>query len=116
MVRHWLTIDRRRFGDFTDKRLLENLLNQSAIKINWSSSKYLWWLIMIGDLAGTFVKLCHVLCNFSAIVIFSVVKSLQRGCKLCWTGVYILRMAFEKTTQQVWTFDESILQQKLYIK
>ena len=25
---------------------------------------------MIGDLAATFVKLCHVLCNFSEIVIF----------------------------------------------
>ena len=59
---------------------------------------------MIGDLAATFLKLCYVLCNFSAIVIFSVAERLQRGCKLCWTGVYILRMAREKTTQQACTF------------
>ena len=32
---------------------------------------------MIGDLAATFVKLCHVLCNFSAIVIFEVAAWLQ---------------------------------------
>ena len=32
---------------------------------------------MIGDLAATFVKLCHVLCNFSAIVIFEVAVWLQ---------------------------------------
>ena len=32
---------------------------------------------MIGDLAATFVKLCYVLCNFSAIVIFSVAERLQ---------------------------------------
>ena len=30
---------------------------------------------MIGDLAVTFVKLCHVLCTFFAIVICSVVAS-----------------------------------------
>ena len=32
---------------------------------------------MIVDLAATFVKLCHVLCNFSAIVIFEVAAWLQ---------------------------------------
>ena len=56
---------------------------------------------MIDDLAATFLKLCHVLCNFSAIVIFEVAA--------WWTGFYILRMAREKTAQQVFTFDESIL-------
>ena len=66
---------------------------------------------MVGDLAATFVKLCHVLCNFSAIVILSVTERLQRRCKLCWTRVYIYRMSPEKTTQQVCTFEESILQQ-----
>ena len=59
---------------------------------------------MIDDLAATSVKLCHFLCNFSVIVIFSVAERLQRGCMLCWTGVYILRMACEKTTKQVCTF------------
>ena len=66
---------------------------------------------MIGDLAATFVKLEHVLCNFSAIVIISVTERLQRGYTLSSTGVYILRIAREKTTQQVCTFDECILQQ-----
>ena len=66
---------------------------------------------MIGDLAASFVKLCHVLCNWSAIVIFSVMERLQRHSKLCWTRVYIYRMSTEKTTQQVCTFEESILQQ-----
>ena len=53
----------------------------------------------------TFLKLCHVLCNFSAIVIFEIAAWLQALLD----GVYILRMASEKTTQQVCTFDESIL-------
>ena len=66
---------------------------------------------MISDLAANFVKLEHVLCNFSAIVIISIAERLQRGCKLSSTRVYILRMARVKTTQQVCTFDESILQQ-----
>ena len=49
-------------------------------------SKYLWWLIMIDDLAATFLKLCHVLCNFSAVVIFEVAAWLQ--ALLDW-GLYI---------------------------
>ena len=32
---------------------------------------------MIDDLAATFLKLCHVLCNFSATVIFEVAAWLQ---------------------------------------
>ena len=32
---------------------------------------------MISDLAATFVKLCHVLCNLSAFVIFEVAAWLQ---------------------------------------
>ena len=49
-------------------------------------SKYLWWLIMTGDLAATFVKLCHVLCNLSAIVIFEFAAWLQA---LLDRGLYI---------------------------
>ena len=41
---------------------------------------------MIGDLAATFVKPCHVLCNFSAIVIFKVAAWLQA---LLDQGLYI---------------------------
>ena len=58
---------------------------------------------MIGDLAATVFKLCHVLCNFSAIVIFEVAAWLQGLLD----GVYILRMAHEKT------FDVSILPKKV---
>ena len=66
----------------------------------------------LGDLAATFVKLCPVLCNNSAIVMFIDVERLQRACKLCLTRVFfILKMTREKTTPHVCTFDESILQQ-----
>ena len=56
---------------------------------------------MIDDLAATFLN-----CVTSLRLLF---LRLQRGCKPCWTGVYMLRMAREKTTLQVCTFDESIL-------
>ena len=44
--------------------------NQSVGASFLSMLKRLWQLILIYDLAGTFVKSCHDLCNLSAIVIF----------------------------------------------
>ena len=41
---------------------------------------------MIGDLAATIVKLCHALCNYSAIVIFEAAAWLHA---LLDRGLYI---------------------------
>ena len=38
---------------------------------------------MIGDLAATFLKLCHVLYNFSGIVLFEVAVWLQALLDRC---------------------------------
>ena len=58
---------------------------------------------MIGDLAATFFNFTTS-CVTSLQLLF---LRLQHGCKVCWTGVYILSMAREKT------FDESILPNKV---
>ena len=70
---------------------------------------------MIGDLAATFLKLYHVLCNSSAIVIFEVAVWLQalfdRGLyikddqlKDCSTSLHFRRKYFA-IPSKVYTFD-----------
>ena len=62
------------------------LQSKSVSAILLCMLKRLAALILILDIAATFVKPCRNLCNLPAIVIFLVEERSQRGCKLCGTG------------------------------